>query len=807
MFPLAVLGAATFACLSPQANGGEAVLDEKTPCRVFWRLSPVLVGAKGEYAPNARTRDALSPAPPADWMAPGFNDQDWGFRDSVYPGCGHELGQDPWVLAGIYLRRRFAVADPAKVKGLTLRVVFRGGAVVYVNGQEVARTHLPAGPLGPEALAEDYPLEAFMAPDGAAPLPPSPMPAKEHDERYRLRLRAMDVAIPSKLLVKGPNVLAIEIRRAPYRPELVKFHWHGVLARTLWATAGLHAAKLAAESPEGFVAGSVPTVGVQVWNAPPMAMVGPDVASGDPFDALRPVALSAPRNGVASGQVVVSAAEPLKGLAAKVSDLRSATGAPMPASAIAVRHAWQAKGEQPNPFDVLSTRPSDGQPIQPVWLTVKVPADAKPGNYTGTLTLSGPLATTTVPVELMVYDWTLPAPAAWTTWVALLESPETLALHYRVPMWSDSHFGLVDQSLALLGQLGSRVAIVSALANTWLGSEPMVVFRRETGKLVPDFRFVERYLKLYAKHASEPQVLWLQVWNVTLEDSRRRAAAIPVLELQGDKVVPAEAPMFGDDGSEPLWSSVLAGARRAMKGLGWDERRLMLGTQQDAWPHKATIAFFRKIAPDVPWVIYSHGTGSSELQRGFVINPDQGGGHSQPGWLHPRGYPNCTNHRNSLVAASYLPNYRQAGLDALTHGFSGTGGYGFDFWPLPDANGRTQAKLLAHDTGGNWYRLFRGAVRTLTAPGPDGPLPTVRYEMLREGLQEAEALAFIERAAATGRLPAELDARAKAVRAALVGKIRAMLLSQRSCAFGWQTEKDALYRCAAEIAKALAVRR
>lgn len=86
VFSLAVLGAATFACLLPQANGGAVVLDEKTPCRVFWRLSPALVGAKGEYAPNARTRDALSPAPPADWMAPGFDDQDWGFRDSVYPG-------------------------------------------------------------------------------------------------------------------------------------------------------------------------------------------------------------------------------------------------------------------------------------------------------------------------------------------------------------------------------------------------------------------------------------------------------------------------------------------------------------------------------------------------------------------------------------------------------------------------------------------------------------------------------------------------------------------------------------------------
>ncbi|MBM4019914.1 MAG: hypothetical protein FJ288_16605, partial [Planctomycetes bacterium] len=221
------------------------MLDEKTPWRVFWCLGPARVGANGEYAPNARTRGMASSSPPADWMAPGFDDRDWGFRETVYPGYGHERGRDPWVLAAIYLRRRFGVTDPAKVKGLTLKVAFRGGAIVYVNGQEVARAHLPAGPLGPDALAEDYPPEAFLAPGGAAPLPPSPMPAKELDERYRLRLRAMQAAIPPKLLVKGANTLAIEIRRAPYRAELMKFHWHGVLARTLWATAGFHAATLA----------------------------------------------------------------------------------------------------------------------------------------------------------------------------------------------------------------------------------------------------------------------------------------------------------------------------------------------------------------------------------------------------------------------------------------------------------------------------------------------------------------------------------------------------------------------------------
>ena len=38
--------------------------------------------------------------------------------------------------------------DPAQVKSLTLSVSYQGGVVVYFNGEEVARQHLPQGARG-----------------------------------------------------------------------------------------------------------------------------------------------------------------------------------------------------------------------------------------------------------------------------------------------------------------------------------------------------------------------------------------------------------------------------------------------------------------------------------------------------------------------------------------------------------------------------------------------------------------------------------------------------------------------------------
>jgi hypothetical protein len=48
--------------------------------------------------------------------------------------------------------------------------------------------------------------------------------------------------------------------------------------------------------------------------------------------------------------------------------------------------------------------------------------------------------------------------------------------------------------------------------------------------------------------------------------------------------------------------------------------------------------------------------------------------------------------------------------------------------------------------------MSRNNSPALIAPGPDGPLATVRYEMFREGLQEAEARLVIEKALVAGRV-------------------------------------------------------
>lgn len=113
-------------------------------------------------ASNAVWKYLAGPNPaPATWASPDFDDGLWpagpaqlGFGDgdeaTVIPG-GPSDNRYPTV----YFRHRFVVNDPGAVTNLTLWLRRDDGAVVYLNGVEVLRDNLPAGPITYSTLASN----------------------------------------------------------------------------------------------------------------------------------------------------------------------------------------------------------------------------------------------------------------------------------------------------------------------------------------------------------------------------------------------------------------------------------------------------------------------------------------------------------------------------------------------------------------------------------------------------------------------------------------------------------------------------
>jgi len=793
------------------------VLDQSTPWRVHLAVASMLIREKGgklKLADRRRNPPALvdvdygrvppSPLPPADWMQPEFDDSYWGrYQEELFGqmgGYGCRVGgiRAPWPTL-LCLRTRFGVAHPAKAVDLKLTVTYLGGAVVYVNGKEVARGNMPEGAIEPLTPAEDYPAEAYVLPDGKTPLPRARgRSAQQYVDRYEKRVRKLAVPIPREALVKGANVLAIELHRAPVAPP--------PKVRCEWSHLGIHEIRLTSASGAGVVPYAEAVKGLHVWNAWPMetvterrlaklprpgAMYGfpravpvKGMTVGNPYDPLRPLRIVGTRNGSCSGQVVLTDFGGLKGVAAKLGPLAGPGGATIPAEAVRIRYAVSQEGVA---FcDALMDNPREGAKTQPVWVVVQVPKNQTPGWYTGTLTLAANGQQCQVPVQVLVCGYTLPDPKQYQSLVGLIHSPDTLTIHYGVEPWSDKHFKLMEKTLEMLGQVGNDVVHVPVILHDHMGHRTGMIRFAKTGSAVkPEFSALEKYLNLYTKYCPAPQVLNLIIWEPRfakrLTESyegrriqRQNTKALPLrvtaLNSQTGKMTEMPAPMIGDEGSEAFWKPVLDGARAIVKKRGWAESILMLGMLFDWRPTPQQVEAVKKWAPYARWTGFSHWSGDP----GTIFNrtpADPGGrffatGGAEVGYKEevftpplPAMFPNDPKLQNLQflrAGAHRFSIHHQSSVEAYRNlaWFSGTlCRLGMDYWPVDvkDSRGRKRASGLLDPRGyrgpGEW-RVYTQIPWALTAPGPDGPVPTARFQMVREAIQETEAWIAILQATA-----------------------------------------------------------
>ncbi|HUV38712.1 MAG TPA: hypothetical protein VMY39_03820 [Planctomycetota bacterium] len=254
----------------PEPGRRTVVLDTSGFWRLHYTYRPFVVRSADGLAPVLYKHDLWinreTDPPGRGWESPDFDDARWRrLPGTPFPetacswlklpdlnfGFTSMDGSSPF-LAHLAMRGKFRVTDPSKVKGLVLSVAYRGGVVVLLNGKEVARGHMPAGAVTSDTLANDYPTEAFAKPDGTA--------LKGFDEIKSCRDRCemhnrdlADVRIPTTLLRKGVNVLAVAVHRAPYDGIVTKHQKPGAAFVVTWSTCGLLRVRLAAADADGLV--------------------------------------------------------------------------------------------------------------------------------------------------------------------------------------------------------------------------------------------------------------------------------------------------------------------------------------------------------------------------------------------------------------------------------------------------------------------------------------------------------------------------------------------------------------------------
>jgi len=516
-----------------------------------------------------------------------------------------------------------------------------------------------------------------------------------------------------------------------------------------------------------------------------------DRPTGGGPEALRPVSIVAARNGTFSGKVVLQSARTIKGLRASAGPL-SGQGTTIAARNVQVRYAlaWEQRnwGWPSGPDILLESPPEAVAPYRknpataPVWITVKVPKEAKAGTYTGKLLVQAEgLDPVAVPVKLEVQDWTLPDTQDYRTWLDFIQSPDTLALEYKVPLWSPKHWELINRSFRLIGETGSRVLYVPLISHTNFGNEESMVrwVKKAGDKYEHDFTVMDKYLDAAQKHMGKPKLVIFVAWDICLSkksltrslwggeqgkgtrEGRQRLLGkgprVTALDPATGKTETIFLPRYEDPAANALWQPVWTAIRKRMADRGI-EKTMMLGILSDLWPSKAEVASLNEITGGLSWACHAHAGKLSDTGKGnkilykiadmgyaahvyslsFQVNPAKG---RQYGWRRgalvahfPRG---GGLNMNPGLAIRHLPTFN------ITGGQRGAGRLGADIWRVVrDKRGRRAGTVYHRYPENNWRNLDIGS--WFLAPGPEGALTTARYENLREGVQECEARICLE---------------------------------------------------------------
>ena len=568
------------------------------------------------------------------------------------------------------------------------------------------------------------------------------------------------------------------------------------------------------------------TAEVKIWTSDVVS----DELSLKAVKEIKPVTLVGARNGSFSGKIVVESSGSIKSVKASAGALTGKDGT-IPAKNVQIRYGkfWDRHGgREPAGADILTetfeeAAPVKGRAVVPVWVSVIVPKDASAGTYTGEVNVQADGASARVKLSLEVSDWTMPDSQDYRTFTDFVQSPDSLAVEYNVPLWSEKHWKLIDRSFQLLSGTGSRVVYIPLICRTNFGNEQTMVrwVKKGTNSYEYDYTILDKYLDSAEKNLGKPKQVIFLVWDISMStkslsaginiyvadkgkavtESRQqllgKGARVTAFDPVTNNASTLTLPRYEDPASKSLWQPMFTEVLKRMKKRNL-ENNLMLGIMPDIWPSKEEVTFWKDIAGGLSWAIHGHAGAANDVMIGnkglykiadigyaafvynlvYNVNPDKG---RLYGWKIPAllsAYDRFVMNQTSCCGIREAPAFN------ITGGQRGLGRLSAEFWyAVKDKSGARGGSVFMRYPENNWRNLDIGD--WFLAPGPDGALSTARLESLKEGVQVCEARIFLEDALLDANKKAKLGSDlAKRSQDALDEQHRAMWKSV------WSSDED-----------------
>ena len=386
--------------------------------------------------------------------------------------------------------------------------------------------------------------------------------------------------------------------------------------------------------------------------------------------------------------------------------------------------------------DVLDLKESMNIPTgrkQPVWMTVNVPSNAKPGKYRGKLTVSSSNAKSrSLPVELIVSDHILPPDSDWAFHLDLWQNPYSVARYENVPLWSEAHFEAMRPVMRMLAEAGQKSVTATIMSRPWNGQTEdafgsmVTKIRRIDGTWLYDYTIFDRWVEFMFSLGIDRQINCYSMIPWALQFDYIDQATSSPATFQA-------AP--GSEEYNEYWGAFIADFARHLKAKGWFEKTMIAMDERPLESMQAVLGLIRKVEPAFKIslagnyhepVIYDI-VDFSETFSGKQEFPESAKAKRKELGLTTTFYTCCAEAHPNMFVISNPDEAAWLGWFAQAEGYGGYLRWAYNSWtldPLTDARFRTWP-------AGDCFVVY---------PGGRG---SVRFSKLVEGIQDFEKVRIL----------------------------------------------------------------
>jgi hypothetical protein len=479
------------------------------------------------------------------------------------------------------------------------------------------------------------------------------------------------------------------------------------------------------------------------WGTPDFVYSRSEVPQG-----LTPTyATTAWRGEKVSAQLVLWTAYDFKAVECEVSDFKSGDNT-LPSSiasthfvryTIADKSAKECRCGRPNGhpailqadmLDNLAAFDIEPKSVRPVWVSVAIPQDAKPGIYKATvkLTHSG-VGSIKMPLEIEVVDEELAKPSEWGFHLDLWQHPSAVARAEGVELWSDAHYEAMRPLMQMLADAGQKVITATLNRDPWSYQcfddyEPMIYwYLYDNDEWKYDYSRFDKWIEFMMSLGIDKQIncYGMLPWGKCVLDYQDMRSDAKDHRNRKISTTPQ------DPEYEKVWGPFLKDFSKHLKEKGWLNKTNMAIDERKPEDMDVAAAMIKKYAPELGFAMadnhdsykrYANMRDVCVGQKHSVMAQEEIAARRAKGdvstfyvccsTLFPNAFTNSQPYESELLC-----------LYAVAHDYDGMLRWAYNSWP-------------AHPEYDSRFRYWASGDTYIVYPGARS---SVRFERLIDGVE------------------------------------------------------------------------